>query len=60
MASMREIVQKSLIAAQVKEKSWYDQKSRTQSFESGKQVLVLTLSTTSKLPVERQGPLVVK
>ncbi|XP_072030629.1 uncharacterized protein [Amphiura filiformis] len=59
LADMMLSVHSNMNDAQVKQKTWYDQKARLRTFESGQQVLVLLPSEASKVAAEWQGPYVV-
>jgi hypothetical protein len=56
MEKMTELMKKNLTRAQEKQKKWYDQNARKREFHPGQQVLVLLLSSSSKLLAQWQGP----
>ena len=55
MDRMTELVQESLAKAQKVQKQWYDKNARTREFEKGDLVLVLLLTSSSKLLAQWQG-----
>ena len=52
---MSELAREKLQKSQVKQKTWYDRKTREQSFDKGDKMLVLLPSSTNKLSPEWQG-----
>lgn len=54
------IAQENLRQAQLKQKAWYDKKSRARTFQPGEQVLLLLPTSDNKLLAKWQGPYQVK
>ena len=53
---MSEHVHQNMQSAQTRQKSWYYKNARERSFQTGDQVLVLLLTSTSKLTAQWQSP----
>lgn len=53
---MAEIVEENLMKVQGKQKQWYDKGVRLREFKKGDPVLVLLLTSSSKLLAQWQGP----
>ena len=56
LQEMADLVNENMVQSQANQKRWYDRNARSHKFEPGDQVLVLLLTSTSKLLAQWQGP----